>query len=322
MRALLGDPEVTKVFHACEQDVAILERYAGVPLTAVFDTQVAGALAGYPFQVGYAKLVRAMLGIELDKESQFTDWLQRPLTEEQLRYAEGDVEYLAQLYPLLCDELTALERLSWAHEDSARAAAEAKTGATAPHKAHRNVKKVPRLNARKTLYLRELAAWRERHAREVDRRPHLLVPDRVLIHIASRGEVPENVAAKEYRSVQRRVRKLRSAMSGILSAATDVPEGDLPAPPTHRPLTTHEKKTIAAADGIVRAAADRLGIHKSAMATKGELTRVVRHAWEKHVVPHTHLASGWRRGVFGHEVVQLIARECGAGSNSDHAPEV
>ena len=79
-RDLLLDESIVKVFHAASQDLEIfLDKLGRVP-GPVFDTQIAASVCGLGEQPGYASLVSQMLGIEVDKASQVTDWSVRPLT--------------------------------------------------------------------------------------------------------------------------------------------------------------------------------------------------------------------------------------------------
>ena len=64
---------------------------------SVFDTQVAAGFAGFSAQAGYNGLLHDVLRIRLPKTASFTRWDARPLTDEQLRYARGDVEHLLPL---------------------------------------------------------------------------------------------------------------------------------------------------------------------------------------------------------------------------------
>ena len=66
-----------KLVHAARQDVEALLPLTGAPLAPVFDTQQAAALLGFPAQVGYADLVRLVLGVELAKGHARTDWARR-----------------------------------------------------------------------------------------------------------------------------------------------------------------------------------------------------------------------------------------------------
>ena len=116
---LLDGPGAAKLLHAARQDIEALLPLTGVPLAPVFDTQQAAALLGFPAQVGYADLVRQLLGIELAKGHARTDWARRPLSAEQLAYAADDVRYLPALAAALEERLDAAGRRGWLDEESA-----------------------------------------------------------------------------------------------------------------------------------------------------------------------------------------------------------
>ena len=119
LAALLTDPTRPKLLHAARQDIEALLPVTGVPLAPVFDTQQAAALLGFPAQVGYAELVRQLLGIELAKGHARTDWARRPLSAEQLAYAADDVRYLPALVESLEARLDAAGRRAWLAQESA-----------------------------------------------------------------------------------------------------------------------------------------------------------------------------------------------------------
>ena len=97
-RELLS-PARPKILHAARQDIEALLPLTASPPPAVFDTQQAASLLGFPAQVGYAELVRLVLGVTLAKGHARTDWSRRPLSREQLAYAVDDVRYLPALEP-------------------------------------------------------------------------------------------------------------------------------------------------------------------------------------------------------------------------------
>ena len=82
--ALLLNPNITKVFHSCSQDIEVLALYLGKPPCPILDTQIGAALIDEAEQIGYAKLVFSELGVELDKSETRTNWIKRPLTSKQL----------------------------------------------------------------------------------------------------------------------------------------------------------------------------------------------------------------------------------------------
>src|SRR5690606_35870548 len=109
-------PTPLKVLHAARQDLEVLFPLVG-PVGSVFDTQVAAALAGHPAQIGYAELVRRILGQELPKTHTRTDWSRRPLSPEQIEYALDDVRFLLPLRDSLLERLERLGRRAWLDEE-------------------------------------------------------------------------------------------------------------------------------------------------------------------------------------------------------------
>lgn len=102
LRDLLTAEGILKVFHACSQDKALLRKAVGVMPTPVFDTQQAALLISPKAQLtGLAELASSLLNIKMNKDCQCSNWEQRPLSTEQLKYAANDVRYLCSLYPHL-----------------------------------------------------------------------------------------------------------------------------------------------------------------------------------------------------------------------------
>jgi ribonuclease D len=98
LRRLLADPARLKLFHFARFDLAVLRKFLGVACAPVYCTKVASKLARtYTDRHGLKDLCRELLGIELDKGEQSSDWGAPELTESQLRYAARDVAYLHQL---------------------------------------------------------------------------------------------------------------------------------------------------------------------------------------------------------------------------------
>src|SRR3954449_11269290 len=165
---ILADPEIEIVLHAGRQDVAILRREWKTTFTHVFDTQVAAGFAGFSAQAGYNGLLHDVLRIRLPKTASFTRWDARPLTEEQLAYARGDVEHLMALADDIQARLIDRGRLGWAREECV-AIAEA-TDERDPMEVWRRLPRVSGLDPRERAVARELGAWRERTAGREGRR--------------------------------------------------------------------------------------------------------------------------------------------------------
>ncbi len=98
LKAVLTNPGVTKIFHYARFDIAILKRYLGVTVAPVYCTKIASKLTRtYTDRHGLKDVTRELLGVELSKEQQLTDWAAAELTSEQLEYAACDVLHLHQL---------------------------------------------------------------------------------------------------------------------------------------------------------------------------------------------------------------------------------
>jgi len=86
------------IFHACGEDIDLIYHYADQkPLKNVFDTQVAMAFLGHGLQVSYQNALKTYLNIDIEKDQTRSDWLARPLSQEQMSYAANDVLYLVKL---------------------------------------------------------------------------------------------------------------------------------------------------------------------------------------------------------------------------------
>jgi ribonuclease D len=106
-----------KIIHAARQDLEAVYLSAKRVISPVFDTQIAAGCIGLKPQVGYAELVKTLLGVTVPKGQTRTDWSKRPLTQEQLEYAADDVLYLGDVASHLGERLRELKREHWVVED-------------------------------------------------------------------------------------------------------------------------------------------------------------------------------------------------------------
>jgi ribonuclease D len=98
LKKLLTDRNVMKLFHFARFDVAMFRRYLGVVTAPIYCTKIASKLVRtYTDRHGLKDLVRELLGVDLSKDQQSSDWGASELTEKQLAYAANDVAYLHKL---------------------------------------------------------------------------------------------------------------------------------------------------------------------------------------------------------------------------------
>ena len=98
LKKLVANPKVKKLFHFARFDVAIMKKYLGVDCPNIYCTKIASRLARtYTDKHGLKNLCRELLGIDISKQYQSSDWGAEELTTEQLNYAASDVYYLHKL---------------------------------------------------------------------------------------------------------------------------------------------------------------------------------------------------------------------------------
>ncbi len=98
LRALLSDPNVEKLFHFARFDVAMIQQYLEVDATPLYCTKIASKLVRtFTDRHGLKDLCRDLIGVEISKQQQSSDWGAETLTQDQLAYAASDVLHLHAL---------------------------------------------------------------------------------------------------------------------------------------------------------------------------------------------------------------------------------
>ena len=115
--SFLYSDSVTKILHSCKEDLEAIFSWTNKKMCNVFDTQIANAFLNGDYSVSYRLLVEKKLGIILEKNETRSNWLRRPLTDSQLKYASLDVEYLINLFLDQREELETSKKLNWHNED-------------------------------------------------------------------------------------------------------------------------------------------------------------------------------------------------------------
>ena len=112
LKALLLNPDVTKIFHFARFDVAIMQRDLGVDTMGIFCTKIASGLTRtYTDRHGLKDLTKELLNVDLSKQQQSSDWAADELTDAQLDYAASDVLHLHRLRTILTARLMREGRL-------------------------------------------------------------------------------------------------------------------------------------------------------------------------------------------------------------------
>lgn len=109
LKTLLANPDVMKIFHFARFDVAVIKYYLGIDVAPLYCTKIASRLTRtYTDRHGLKDLIKELLGIELNKQQQSSDWGAHVLSDAQKQYAAQDVIYLHELKARL-DQMLARE---------------------------------------------------------------------------------------------------------------------------------------------------------------------------------------------------------------------
>jgi ribonuclease D len=234
----LADTEV--VLHAASQDLPCLAELGFRP-RALFDTELAGRLLGFP-RVGLGALVESVLGWTLEKGHAAADWSVRPLPGELLRYAALDVELLVELRDALAAQLAAQGKSEWAEQEFAAVLA-AKPPGPRPDP-WRRTSGIHRVHSRRGLAIvRELWQERDKIARRRDLSPGRVLPDTAIVEAArslpgSQADLTD-LPAFQGRGARRHASAwLRAVQRVRTQSDTELPGPAMPPPdgppPTHR----------------------------------------------------------------------------------------
>lgn len=174
------------ILHAASQDIPCLREVGLVP-TALFDTELAARLLGYP-RVGLATLVEVIVGKSMRKEHSAADWSKRPLPEPWLEYAALDVEVLTELREVLVAELEASGKTEWARQEFEHLLSYELPVRVDPWRRTSGIHKAK--GRRALAAVRELWTVRDELAADLDTTPGRLIPDSAVL--AAANALPTN----------------------------------------------------------------------------------------------------------------------------------
>ena len=273
---LMLSPGVVKIFHSCSEDLGVFVRHFGLLPTPLFDTQIANAFLNEGFGLSYQNLVAAQSGHELPKGETRSDWLQRPLTQQQLQYAALDVEYLPAIYLAQKEQLQEQGRLSWVEEDCQLLSGNYREELAQDFsQAYLGFSAAWQLNGEQLRLLKLLAEWREKRARQRDKPKNWIVQDKSILEIARyQPQALQELKAIDSLSVNF-IRYEGEAILQLVRQAQDLPPlaNDLP-----RPLSNAQKKLFKKAQALVRQKAESVGLPVEILGRK-RLLLAVFNVW-------------------------------------------
>jgi ribonuclease D len=300
--APLFESDTLCVIHAAQQDLDVMTHSVGVVPQAMFDTQIAAGFAGYGTP-SLVTLLQGEIGISPPKGDRLTDWLRRPLSDDQLSYAAADVEYLLELHDKLVAKLTASNRLKWV-DDACEELRTRPVSGSSHDDAWLRLKDARTLRPNARGVAKSLAAWRERRAMRLDVPVRQVVPDLAILGIAQRAPSTAKELAQARGVDERHTRG--PIADEILDAVRQGKSAPVPeTPPSADDLERNLRPAVALISAWISQLARDESVDTAMLATRSDLVAFLRGDDD------ARLSTGWRAELLGDGIRRLVAGQAG-----------
>ena len=224
---LMADREVVTVVHAHDQESRFCLQRTGRAPGNLFDVQLAAAFNGFYYPIAYDRLVGGVLRRSLGSSQSRTNWLRRPLTAAQMRYAADDVRHLLPLKEAFTSRMTGDDgrRLRWLREETKQRLDRLSDRET---DRWRRLSGANKLSPRSLAALRELSAWRESTAQRHDMPFRRVASDDLLVSLAATRPASESELAS-IRGIGKLSVGYREQVLQAVWTANELPDDELPA---------------------------------------------------------------------------------------------
>ncbi len=297
------------ILHAGVQDLEVLDLATGTIPSRIFDTQIAAGFLGQA-NGSLKLLLDRYLNVSLPKGDRLTDWLQRPLSSDQLRYAAADVDHLLDLTDALQAELVEEGRLEWAFEESSLLR-DRPRNRRVPEEAILRIKEARSLRGASFRVATAVAAWRERRAAEADVPVRQVLPDLGVVAIAQR--TPDSLdQLTSLRGVERR--HLRNGAGEEILTAVKVGQrmsNDHVRPQRSPELPRHLRPVVTLVTAWISQLARDNRLDPALLATRADVEAVLKED------PDSRLQFGWRSELVGKPIAQLVGGAAAVAFDGD-----
>jgi ribonuclease D len=309
LKVVFTASSVVKVLHSPSEDFDAFYHNLGVLPSPILDSQLAASLASMGGIMGYQKLVKALVDIDLDKGETRSDWMKRPLAESQIHYAAEDVNHLLKMMDQLEQKLNALGRWQWLVDDCASMVADWLENQKHGYGLER-IKKGWMLKPHQLNVLNQLVIWREARCREVNKPRGHLINDALLLEVSTR--LPQGVhqlgAIKGIR--QATIRKEGEQIIKLVMVSKELPKEHWPAK-LDRPLNQNAGDWFKSMRALVGSKAEALNVPPEMLARKKPLEAMLRAGYPTGPFNLPVSLQGWREEVISNSLLNLLNKLAG-----------
>lgn len=300
LKELLYSENTIKIFHAGRQDLEIFFNLFDAIPKPIFDTQIAAPLLGYTEQIGYAALVQEVIGVSLDKAHSRTDWSNRPLTDEQLKYAFDDVHYLGIVYEKMHGYLSDLQRLLWLHDDF-QALTDPAIYSNTPELAWNRIRGLYRLSGAQLTIVQGLAEWREQTAQEKNKPRTWLLKDDTIIDLARlKPQNPDEVSTIRGISNRTHNRYAKEICAVIENARSNPPIHNAKNRLVAKKKTPEQEAMLDLLMAVVRVRGAENSLNPTTLCSRKDLQQLFADR------SNAKILQGWRKNLIGDELIMIL----------------
>lgn len=301
---LIADTAVEKIFHAAEYDLTLLKRQYGWQCHHLFDTMWAARILGYE-RYGLANLLQALYGVKQNKKYQKSNWCRRPLSDEQLAYAQQDTHFLLRLRDHLAAELAAQGCIAEAREIFAEQTEVTPSDQSFDPEGFWSISGVYELTRQQQAVLKELYAYRDQEAARRNQPLFKVFSDRTLLEIAQATPTHLEEIQPVYGMSNGQVRRYGRRLLQIIAESREAPPPPFP-PRNHRPPEAVSNR-YDKLHTWRKAKAQARGVESDVILSRDAMWALARNNPQT-VAELTQIEQlgPWRRQTYGEEIIRLL----------------
>lgn len=294
---LLADRGVIKILHDAPQDLAILQRATGAIPQNIFDTRLAAGFSNLPATLSLSNLVKELLDIDLAKDETRTNWCQRPLTDEQVRYALDDVRYLRAVRILLLSRIIGPKIKSWLQEELNLLNNPAAYSGPPADERYMKIRGSSALDQPGLAILKNLSTWRDGMAKKLDRPRGHVIKDALLVELAKQKPTTLEEQKLQCGLSDNATAKYGKIVAAIIETTLGQPAATYPALERPTRLSPTDREALEKLNNLINFKAGLLGIAPGLLGNSSELKLLVTtlNAKKAEASQQLRQTDGWRK---------------------------
>ncbi len=305
---LLTNAGITKVLHACSEDLEVFLTAGNCKPVNLIDSQIMMSFLGHGLSLGYAAMVKHYTDIELDKSESRTDWIKRPLTEKQLAYASADVDHLFSIYPKLLAEITQAGFLAYAQQET-QSMIDKKFTPINDSEMYLNIKMSWRLNPKQLNTLKYLASWRFQQAQKRDLPIGFVAKDHTLMALAQSNPATVNAMSMLEGAEELDIRHKGKAMLAVLTQADKAEVSSYPTKINRLDEYPGYKQIFKQVKAFLVKSSEQNNLAIENIASKKQINQFLTWQFDlndaRNNADKVDLISGWRNALFGQTLLEF-----------------